>query len=59
MTKDTREIFVKNLRSLMADKNKQQSDLAKDLNLPFTTIANWYHILFLFFQVQKPEALDN
>lgn len=43
MTKDTREIFVKNLRSLMADKNKQQSDLAKDLNLPFTTIANWYH----------------
>lgn len=43
MTKDTREIFVKNLKHYMNLKNKTQSDLSRDLKLPFTTISNWYH----------------
>lgn len=43
MTKDSREIFVKNFKQQMNLRKKTQSDISRDLNLPFTTISNWYH----------------
>lgn len=43
MTKDTREIFVKMFKRYLKKRGKTQTDISRDLNVPITTVSNWYH----------------
>lgn len=70
MGEDTRAIFVENLKKQMKLNNKSQADLSKDLNLPFTTISNWYRgiryprpdkmqLLADYFGIRMEELISN
>lgn len=70
MREDTRAIFVENLKKQMRLNNKSQADLSKDLNLPFTTISNWYRgiryprpdkmqLLADYFGIRMEELISN
>lgn len=70
MGEDTRVIFVENLKKQMRLNNKSQADLSKDLNLPFTTISNWYRgiryprpdkmqLLADYFGIRMEELISN
>lgn len=70
MGEDTRAIFVENLKKQMRLNNKSQADLSKDLNLPFTTISNWYRgiryprpdkmqLLADYFGIRMEELISN
>ena len=70
MGEDTRAIFVENLKKQMRLNNKSQADLSEDLNLPFTTISNWYRgiryprpdkmqLLADYFGIRMEELISN
>ena len=40
---DKRELFVKNLRKIMDIKGKTQTDIAKGMGKPLTTVSSWYN----------------
>ena len=37
-----KEIFAKNLQYYMKINNKDRIDVARDLDLPYTTVVSWY-----------------
>lgn len=70
MGENARAIFVENLKKQMRLNNKSQADLSKDLNLPFTTISNWYRgiryprpdkmqLLADYFGIRMEELISN
>lgn len=52
------KIFAKNLKYYMEINNKTRYDLCKDLNLPYTTFAEWYHGK-IYPRIDKIEMLAN
>ena len=65
-----KEIFAKNLQYYMEINNKDRNDLARDLNLPYTTITSWckgefypridkIQLLANYFNIQKADLVEN
>lgn len=65
-----REIFSKNLKYYMILNHKDRNDLAKDLNLPYTTVTSWYNgefypridkiqLLANYFSIQKSDLVED
>lgn len=65
-----KEIFSKNLQYYMMINNKDRSDVSRDLELPYTTISDWYNgekypridkieILANYFCIQKSDLIEN
>lgn len=65
-----REIFSKNLKYYMLLNHKDRNDLAKDLNLPYTTVTSWYNgefypridkiqLLANYFSIQKSDLVED
>lgn len=52
------KIFAKNLKYYMEINNKTRYDVCKDLNLPYTTFAEWYHGK-IYPRIDKIEMLAN
>lgn len=63
------EIFVKNLKYYMNLNNKTRTDICNDLNLPYTTFAEWYNgkvypridkieLLANYFSVKKSDLIE-
>lgn len=64
-----KEIFAKNLKYYMELNQKDRNDIAKDLNLPYTTVTSWYNgefypridkiqLLANYFGVQKADLVE-
>ena len=53
-----KEIFAKNLRYYMAINNKDRNDIARDLELPYTTVTSWCNGEF-YPRIDKIELLAN
>lgn len=65
-----KEIFAKNLQYYMEINKKDRNDLARDLNLPYTTITSWckgefypridkIQLLANYFNIQKADLVEN
>lgn len=65
-----KEIFAKNLQYYMSINKKDRNDLARDLNLPYTTITSWckgdfypridkIQLLANYFNIQKADLVEN
>lgn len=65
-----KEIFAKNLNYYMSINGKDRNDLARDLNLPYTTITSWckaefypridkIQLLANYFDIQKSDLVEN
>lgn len=65
-----KEIFAKNLQYYMEINNKDRNDLARDLNLPYTTITSWckgefypridkIQLLANYFNIQKADLVES
>lgn len=65
-----KEIFSKNLKYYMDLNKKDRNDICKDLNLPYTTFAEWYNgniypridkieILANYFNIKKSDLIEN
>ena len=53
-----KEIFAKNLQYYMTINKKDRNDIARDLNLPYTTVTSWYNGEF-YPRIDKIELLAN
>lgn len=53
-----KEIFAKNLKYYMMINNKDRNDVARDLDLPYTTVTSWYNAEF-YPRIDKIELLAN
>lgn len=53
-----KEIFAKNLKFYMELNKKNKNDLARDLDLPYTTITSWYNGEF-YPRIDKIQLLAN
>lgn len=53
-----KEIFAKNLKYYMNLNKKDRNDLARDLEIPYTTITSWYNAEF-YPRIDKIEILAN
>lgn len=42
MITKAREIFVENLKRIMKEKDKSQTDISRDLDIPFSTVSSWF-----------------
>lgn len=65
-----KEIFAKNLQYYMKINSKDRNDLARDLDLPYTTITSWckgefypridkIQLLANYFNIQKADLVEN
>ena len=65
-----KEIFAKNLKYYMELNNKDRNDICKDLNLPYTTFAEWYNgkiypridkieMIANYFNIKKSDLIEN
>lgn len=65
-----KEIFAKNLNYYMSINKKDRNDLARDLNLPYTTITSWckgefypridkIQLLANYFSIQKSDLVED
>lgn len=53
-----KEIFAKNLKYYMMINNKDRNDIARDLELPYTTVTSWYNAEF-YPRIDKIQLLAN
>lgn len=65
-----KEVFAKNLNYYMNINHKDRSDIARDLNLPYTTVTSWckaefypridkIQLLANYFSIQKSDLVEN
>ncbi len=65
-----KEIFAKNLNFYMTINKKDRNDIARDLNLPYTTVTSWckgefypridkIQLLANYFDIQKSDLVEN
>ena len=65
-----KEIFAKNLKYYMNLNNKDRNDVARDLNLPYTTVTSWCNAEFYpridkiellanYFEIKKSDLVEN
>nr|DAQ49089.1 MAG TPA: Repressor protein CI [Caudoviricetes sp.] len=65
-----KEIFAKNLKYYMNINHKDRNDVCRDLDIPYTTFAEWYNgniypridkiqILANYFDIQKSDLVEN
>lgn len=65
-----REIFSRNLKYYMLLNHKDRNDIARDLNLPYTTVTSWYNgefypridkiqLLANYFCIQKSDLVED
>ncbi len=65
-----KEIFAKNLKYYMMINNKDRNDIARDLELPYTTVTSWYNgefypridkiqLLANYFCIQKSDLVED
>lgn len=65
-----KEIFAKNLRYYMNINNKDRNDVARDLELPYTTVTSWckgefypridkIELLANYFDIKKSDLVEN
>ncbi len=68
--KSNKEIFSNNLRLFMKQKNKSRKEICDDLNIKYTTFADWYNgnkypridkieLLAKYFNIQKSDLIEN
>ena len=68
--KSNKEIFSNNLRLFMKQKNKSRKEICDDLNIKYTTFADWYNgnkypridkieLLAKYFNIQKSYFIEN
>lgn len=43
MDKDARKVFVNNLKRIMKERHKTQSDISRGINVPLSTVSSWYN----------------
>lgn len=53
-----KEIFAKNLKYYMDLNHKDRNDVARDLDLPYTTVTSWYNAEF-YPRIDKIQLLAN
>lgn len=64
-----KEIFAKNLKYYMELNNKDRNDIARDLDLPYTTITSWCNAEFypridkieklaIYFGIEKSDLIE-
>lgn len=53
-----KEIFAKNLKYYMKYFKKDRNDICNDLNIPYTTFADWYNAV-TYPRIDKIEMLAN
>ena len=53
-----KEIFAENLKYYMMINQKDRTDIARDLELPYTTVTSWYNAEF-YPRIDKIELLAN
>ena len=53
-----KEIFAKNLKYYMMINNKDRNDIARDVELPYTTVTSWYNAEF-YPRIDKIQLLAN
>lgn len=67
--KSNKEIFSNNLRFFMKQKNKSRKEICDDLNIKYTTFADWYNgnrypridkieLLAKYFNIQKSDLIE-
>ena len=65
-----KEIFAKNLKYYMTINNKNRNDVCRDLDIPYTTFAEWYNgniypridkiqMLANYFDIKKSDLVKN
>ena len=65
-----KEIFAKNLKYYMELNNKDRNDIARDLDLPYTTVTSWCNAEFypridkieklaIYFGIEKSDLIEN
>lgn len=65
-----KEIFAKNLKYYMDINHKERSDIARDLDLPYTTVTDWYNakkypridkieLLARYFEIRKSDLVED
>lgn len=65
-----KEIFAKNLKYYMEYYNKDRSQVAEDIGIPYTTFNDWYNavtypridkieLLANYFNIQKSDLIEN
>lgn len=65
-----KEIFAKNLKYYMDYYNKDRNKICEELNIPYTTFADWYNavtypridkieLLANYFHVKKSDLIEN
>lgn len=65
-----KEIFSKNLQYYMRINNKDRNDIAKDLDIPYSTLTDWYNgnkypridkiqLLADYFNINKSDLVEN
>lgn len=65
-----KEIFAKNLKYYMELNNKDRNDVARDLDLPYTTVTSWCNGEFypridkieklaIYFGIEKSDLIEN
>ena len=65
-----KEIFAKNLKYYMELNKKDRNDIARDLDLPYTTVTSWYNgefypridkiqLLANYFCIKKSDLVEN
>lgn len=65
-----KEIFSKNLQYYMRINNKDRNEVARDLNIPYSTLADWYNgnkypridkiqLLADYFNIKKSDLVEN
>ena len=65
-----KEIFAKNLKYYMEYYEKDRTSICDDLNIPYTTFADWYNavtypridkieMLANYFNIQKSDLIEN
>ena len=64
-----KEIFSRNLKYYMTINNKDRNDVCRDLDIPYTTFAEWYNgniypridkiqILANYFDIKKSDLVE-
>lgn len=64
-----KEIFSKNLQYYMRINNKDRNEVARDLNIPYSTLADWYNgnkypridkiqLLADYFDIKKSDLVE-
>ena len=65
-----KEIFSKNLKYYMMINNKDRNDVCRDLEIPYTTFAEWYNgniypridkiqLLANYFEIKKSDLVED